>query len=349
MSFNNQQEVLETIDEINSLVLNLDPELTDKKAISDVMLAIEKILPDIRQNLPASLAVMCETLGLLYEKFLMEMVDDGSGGIDFTKEGLAVLKGFIDGTVDLDHAQSGATTICLGIKNDFDVVSADFNPEASPASGRPEKDSEAEGDAPAGGGKGDEEPAQETESGDDPFFAEMAKESPPEPHEDNDDESEVEADPVIGKLSKLANDVTMLDADMTDKKIVSDVMMEFEQVQSDLIAKGSGPQVASLAGALGLLYEKILMDGISDGQKAIDQTTDGIMLLSSFFEGAPPEDLPERSLELIKLLTESFGVDPPAVEQEAQAPESPAEPTPDEAAPTAPAGAPTTSSGVDNV
>ncbi len=347
MSFNNRPEVLETIDEINSFVLNLSPELTDKKAISDVMLAIEKILPDIRQNLPASLAVMCETIGLLYEKFLMEMVDDGSGGIDFTKEGLAVLKGFIDGTVDLDQAQSGAVRICLGIKNDFDVVSQDFDPEASPASEPPEKD------AQTGGGKDDEEPAQETQSGDDTFFAEMAKQTPPEPL-GNDDESEIEADPAVGKLSKLANDVTMLDADMTDKKIVSDVMMEFEQIQSGLIARGSGPQVASLAGALGLLYEKILMEGISDGQKAIDQTTDGIMLLSSFFEGAPPEDLQERSLELTKLLTESFGVDPPPISSEdaespaPASPVAPASPAPDETA-TTQAGPSSTSPGMDNV
>ncbi|VAX25027.1 Signal transduction histidine kinase CheA [hydrothermal vent metagenome] len=347
MSFNNRPEVLETIDEINSFVLNLDPELTDKKAISDVMLAIEKILPDIRQNLPASLAVMCETLGLLYEKFLMEMVDDASRGIDLTKEGLVVLKGFIDGTTDLDQAQSGAVRICLGIKNDFDVVSPDFDPEATAASQEPEKASPATADAEE---ESDAEPGDETGGGgDDPFFAEMASQTPPEPL-NNDDESET-ADPVIGKLSKLASDVTMLDADMTDKKIVSDVMMEFEQIQSDLIAKGSGPQVASLASALGLLYEKILMEGISDGQKAIDQTTDGIMLLSSFFEGAPPEDLPERSLELVKLLTESFGVDPPQVSQEDAAPSTPAamaEPAQDQTAP-AQAGQSATSSGVDNV
>jgi len=342
LSFNNQPEVLETIDEINSFVLSLNPELTDKKAISDVMLAIEKILPDIRQNLPASLAAMCETLGLLYEKFLMEMVDDATSGIDFTKEGLTALKGFIEETIDPDHAQKDAVRICLGIKKDFDVVSADFDPEAQAA---PETLEEGSG---TGKEEDDGDPPEETESGDDPFFAEMANQSPPSPRED-DDKSEIEADPVIGRLTKLANDVTMLDADMKDKKIVSDVMMEFEQIQSDLVEKGCDPKVSSLARALGLLYEKILMEGVSDGQKAIDQTADGIMLLSSFFEGAPPEDLPERSSELIELLKESFEVAAPADEQEAPAKELPAEPEREQAAPTPPAGAPTSSTGVDKV
>lgn len=343
MSFNNHQEVLETIDEINSFVTNLNPDLTDKKAISDVMLAIEKILPDIRQNLPGDLASMCETLGLLYEKFLMEMVDDGSKGIDYTKEGLAVLKGFISETIDLDHAQSEAVTICLGLNKDFDVLSPDFDLTAAAPSERSEKDSGARQDTGSENGNGDAELPEEAENGDDTFFAEMGDQPPPEPRENND--SETEADPVIAKLTKLANDVTMLDASMTDMKMVSDIMMEFEQVQSDLINKGSDPQVASLAVTLGLLYEKILMEGVSDGQKAINQTADGIMLLSSFFESGAPEDLPERSAQLIKLLKESFGVAPPAVQQEAPAVTEPAQ----DDAPTNPDGPSATSSGVDVV
>lgn len=327
MSFAGHQEVLETIGEIESFVSGLDPDLTDKKTISDVMLAWEKILPDVKSNLSSGVGKMSEALAMLYEKFLMEMVEDGSRGIELTLQGLGAVRQAIEGSAAPEELDATAMEVAGGVVSAYGL--------------------EVEG-VEAGPGPASVEHAAAGEEDDD-FFAKLGDEKPPEPKAE-EEEGEREASPEAEKLSQLASDITMLDADLKDKKAVADMMLALEELTGDLAGAGVEEELIKLASALSLVYEKSIMEGIEDGQKAIDLSTDGVMLLSARFEKASAGDLTEQARALTNRIEESFGVKaapppaaapaPAAPPDEAAADAAAAEPAQEEAEP-APAPLPT--------
>ena len=319
MSPNGRKELIETLDEIGSILSALSPDLTDKKAISDIMLALEKVLPEVRASFNGKLAWMCETLAQLYEKFLMEMVEDASTGIESAREGVKVFQEAFSGKGDMAALEARAVEVVRAIKDAYQVCASGFDPCSIPA------------------------PASAAPNGDDDFFASLDAQPPHEPfHGDNN--STAAANPVAEKLSRIANDVTMLDADMTDKKSVSDIMMEFEQVHGAMLMEKKERSIADVAGALGKLYEKSLMEGLADGQRAVDLTTDGIMILSACYEPVYPEDLADQARGVLRKLADLFGVTPPEAAQtttgvpvpekgQTAAPPPPPAPAPSAAAP----------------
>lgn len=291
MSPNGRKELIETLGEIGGILSALSPDLTDKKAISDIMLALEKVLPEVRAAFNGKLAWMCETLAQLYEKFLMEMVEDGAAGIESGREGVKVFQEAFSGKGDMAALEARAVEVVRVIKDAYQVCAAGFDPCSVPT------------------------PASAAGSGEDDFFASLDAQPPHQPYTDENGGGGAPPNPVAEKLSRIANDVTMLDADMTDKKSVSDIMMEFEQVHGAMLAEKKERSIADVAGALGKLYEKSLMEGLADGQRAIDLTTDGIMILSACYEPVYPEDLADQARGVLRKLAELFGAAPPEAPQ----------------------------------
>jgi len=310
LSLDGFQEILDTISEATSIVSSLTPDLSDKKGISDVMLALEKITPEISGGLGGKMAGLCELLAQLFEKFLMEMVGDGSVGIKMALKGLSVLQESIEESSSQDTLDEQAVMISTSLFTNYGVCVAGLE------TGQP-TDSQKEPDEPLGqAGTNDgatPEPVDEADEEDD-FFAGIETGAGAESVErgaaaDREEEAEP-ANPIVEKLSQLANDVTMLDADMTDKKMVSDIMLELEEITKDMNNEGSDRQVTSLTGTLGLLYEKSLMEGLENGQRAIELSADAIMILSAYFERTYPPDLPDQAAQVRGKIEDEFGIAP---------------------------------------
>ncbi|MBF0171261.1 MAG: hypothetical protein HQK87_09270, partial [Nitrospinae bacterium] len=115
-------ELLETLEEISGSVNQLTPELIDKKVISDIMLATEKILPDAHSLFAPKLARLVESLALLYEKFLMEMVADGSHGLAATREGVSLIRGAIAGQADAAMVDARADELAAMIEARYGII-----------------------------------------------------------------------------------------------------------------------------------------------------------------------------------------------------------------------------------
>lgn len=143
---------------------------------------------------------------------------------------------------------------------------------------------------------------------DDEMFAGLDDQQPQEPAEDID---EPPADPLFEKLSAIANEVTLMESQMDDKKAVSDVMLALEGIQVELSQREAPHNMVVVADVLAALYEKILLEGITDNKKALDLTVNGIMILSAYLENPSVVDsLAEQAKTLISALKESFEVEP---------------------------------------
>ncbi len=308
MSLDGFQEILDTISEATSIVSSLTPDLSDKKSISDVMLALEKITPEIGKGLTGKMAGLCELLAQLYEKFLMEMVDDGSVGIEMTLQGLSVLQESIEESSSQETLDEKTVMISTSLFTAYGVSVAGLETGQTTDSQEKPDDTLAQ----AGTGDGENPEPEDAVDEDDDFFAgietgmgsENAGYGTVEEHEEETEP----VNPIVEKLSQLANDVTMLDADMTDKKVVSDIMLELEEITTDMNNEGCDPQVTSLTSTLGLLYEKSLMKGLENGQKAIDLSADAIMILSAYFEQTHSQDLPVQAIQVKKRIENEFGL-----------------------------------------
>lgn len=300
MPFDEQRETLDTLEEILSLLSSLTPDLADKKTISDIMLALEKILPALRENLSPSMSRLGEALAALYEKLLMEMVDDGSPGITATERGAKALRAAILGEEDRENLDRAAFETVSELVR---VYGLDIEPPAEPESAEP-----------SGADKGGED---EEKAEDDDFFAEMSR-VPAREREEGGEEEEARANPLAGKLSDLAADITMMEADMRDKKAVSGIMLKLESLSSALLEEGYPEAASRLALTLAAVYEKSLMEGIEEGGRALDLTTAGINALSALVEGVePPEEAAGKLGPIISAMEEEFGAAVPSKEEPA--------------------------------
>lgn len=323
MPFDERRETLDTLDETLASLSALTPDLSDKKTVSDIMLALEKILPVLRENLPPSMARLGEALAALYEKFLMEMRGDGAPGIEATKRGVMALRAAILGEEDAGSLEKRAFEIVSELVRVYGLdVEPPPEPGAAPAEARPEET------APAAGA-GDE-------GGEDDFFAELGR--VPAHEREEDVEEDARANPLAEKLSDLAAGVTMMDADMGDKKAISGVMLDLESLASSLPEGGYLEAASRLAFALAALYEKSLMEGVEEGGRALELTVEGINVLSALVEGVePPEEIEGRIGPIVSALEAEFGVAPPKPREpgappaaEPQAMEEPPAPVGDE-------------------
>ncbi|MDH5511406.1 MAG: chemotaxis protein CheA, partial [Nitrospinota bacterium] len=138
-------------------------------------------------------------------------------------------------------------------------------------------------------------------------FAPLSEQGPPTPAPLID---EGPTDPLAEKLSAIANEVTLMESQMQDKKAVSDVMLAFEGIQVEIAQRQSSLEMAAVADALAALYEKILMEGVSDNKKAVDFTINGVMILSAYLENPSIlEKLTDQAETLMLNLKESFNVE----------------------------------------
>ncbi len=292
------QEILETLGEISGGLDALGSAVNDKKTVSDVMLALEKIHPVLNESFTHPVARLCDTLGKLFEKFLMESVDDPTPGLALTGDGVGVIGSAVKGEGDLaDHEKraddiTGEIAKLYEIETDLVIVSSDEQPTI---------------DVPPAQNEMSEDP----ETGDDPFammgeaFAQKEA-SPPE----EDMANEKPCNPIADKLSSVAAEITSLEPDLMDKKAVADVMLGFEKLADDLKQAHAPAPIINLSLALGGLYEKSMMEGLADGQKALDFTMDGTGILSAHIDGGiTSDDLINRTTELIKAIGSEFEID----------------------------------------
>ncbi|MBI5813978.1 MAG: chemotaxis protein CheA [Nitrospinae bacterium] len=303
MTTNGVGELLETLGEISAGVLSLTPELYDKKTVSDVMLALEKIQADVRAHCPPKAARLCEALAILFEKFLMESVADGGPGIDATKSGIAVIVSAIkkDKNAAVLDADSDVIVASLGDSYGINLPPAPNAPEDSPAA------------SPSGEGK--EEPGEAQEEGDD-FFAGLKKGFEDRGGEaGRREESAEEAksiDPLLEKLNRLAGSITMMEPDLMDKKEVADNLVQFDHLAAELDARGYSENLAALAKAVSSLFEKSLMDGLDEGEKGLALVSEAIKILSAGVERIEePDSVAQWAMEAINNIN-TFLAGPPA-------------------------------------
>ncbi|MDH4184985.1 MAG: chemotaxis protein CheA, partial [Nitrospinota bacterium] len=139
------------------------------------------------------------------------------------------------------------------------------------------------------------------------FFAPMAAQ---EPAAAMAAEEESPSDPLSDKLSSIANEVTLMESDMADKKAVSDVMLSLEEIQAELLRRDAPWEVVAVSDAMAGLYERILMEGVADSKRAVDLTISGVMILSAYLENPSLEAIKEQGIGLLADLKEIFGVAP---------------------------------------
>lgn len=304
LSADDLRETLETLEEIYSAASSLEPDLTDKRTISDIMLAVEKTLPLLRARLSGKLLSVAEALAMLYEKFLMEMVPDGGPGIEKTKDGVRLIEAVLREEKEPSEAEDEAGGILSILKEKYQIeppAPAEGKAPAPLEEKKPKEKIEAQTQPP------EETKGEKKEDEDEDFFAEMAKApAPAAPAE------EEEKNPLAEKLSDIASDVTLLDSDMLDKKVVSDIMIGFENLSESLASENHPTQLVRLASAMGGIYEKSLMEGLADGQRGLDLTSDSIKIISSYFDKLePPEDLFEAAEKVISAISGELEIETP--------------------------------------
>ncbi|MDH4184733.1 MAG: hypothetical protein OEV92_10950, partial [Nitrospinota bacterium] len=122
MTFENRHELVETIDEIFPRLDALKRDSTDIKAISDVLLALEKITPDIQKKLPIFLSEIPVSFSKLFEKLLMEPVENAEAGLKLAADGLAIVKRAVEGENPTDLVD-GAENVLLKLSAGFKITS----------------------------------------------------------------------------------------------------------------------------------------------------------------------------------------------------------------------------------
>ncbi len=312
MTFDGLDETLETLKEIISATSSISTESADKKAISDVMLALEKILPIISPVLPPHVTRLCQALGVLYEKLLMESVSDIDSGVELTKTGVEIIRLAALGEKEPGELENEAEGVVAKLVEIYEIEV----PDAVSVAPAPEekKTVKPENKKPPKAFVPEPVPAASEASNneDDAFFQELSSMPEQTPVEDDGGAqggADAQADPVAAKVSAIANDFTMLDADHTDKKLVSDIMLGFEEALASFKEAGAPGPIIILAGSLAGLYEKSIMEGISDGEAAMDITSDGLKALLAYLEKIEAGDtVLERAKTIAQSLEKTFGV-----------------------------------------
>ncbi len=324
MTSRDYTELLETLEEISGSVNQLTPELIDKKVISDIMLAMEKILPESHNIFAPKLARLVEALALLYEKFLMEMVPDGSHGLAATREGISLIQGVVAQETAAAMADARSDELALMIEERYGITlpPADPSPDAeeeAPVPGEAVVDEPTESGAILDWPEDDVvDPAptvDETiadalpqDDADDDFFGDAV---PPEQrifNDDNGDAPPVES-PEAQRISSLASDVTLLNADFSDKKGVSDLMLAFETLAADYKESGQGEAATRLALAMAAVFETSIMGDLPDGEEALKLVSEGVKALGALFSGYQEKSEAESvAVEVTDQIVEKVGV-----------------------------------------
>ncbi|MBF0635535.1 MAG: Hpt domain-containing protein, partial [Nitrospinae bacterium] len=287
MTTNGLREILETLDEISSGAEFLTPELKDKKTISDVMLALEKIVPMLRGNAAPKAVRLIEALSLLFEKFLMESVDDGGPGLECAKAGVVIIRASLTGDGVPAQLDQEADLLAERLEKIYGVSLPPAPPVAAPA---PSVTEPVESSVP--------EPAPREEEDD--FFngLDIKREEKNFPIEDETPQES--KDPLIEKLNRLAGEVILLEPDLGDKKAVADILLAFEDMGTSLRNSGKNERFGQMAMRIAAMYEKSLMEGLDRNQEAAELTSQGIKTLTSALEGREEESESSRkAAELI--------------------------------------------------
>lgn len=289
MVSNGFRELLETLDEIISGVSFLTPELTDKKTISDVMLALEKILPLLRENAPPKAVRLAEALAILFEKFLMEPVDDGGPGLECARASVGVIRSAMMKVGSPSHLDQESDRLAEILEKTYGITL----PSAPGVAAEP---------IPAV-----TEPAPE-EEGDD-LFAGLDLKREEKSFSFEDTQSQEKADPLLVKLNRLSGEVIMLDPDLGDKKAVADVLLAFEDMGSSLIKAGKNERLGQMAMRIATIFEKSLMEGLEQNKEAAELTSQALRTLTAALEGYDSEDeSARRATELILKIDALLGV-----------------------------------------
>lgn len=303
MTVNGLREILETLDEISSGAGFLTPELTDKKTISDVMLALEKILPMLRGNATPKTVRLIEALSLLFEKFLMESVGDGGSGLECARAGADIIRSSLTGEGVPAQLDQEADRLAERIEKTYGISLPPAPPGvAGPAVSTPE-------------------PAPKEEEDD--FFAglDMKREEKLFPIED--EAPQAKTNPLLEKLNRLAGEVILLEPDLGDKKAVADILLAFEDMGASLQRAGKNERLGQMALRIAAIYEKSLMEGLDNNQEAVDLATQGIKTLTAALDGHEDESESSRkAAELIMRIDALLG----SVTPEPVAPASPPKP-----------------------
>ena len=287
MTTNGLREILETLDEISSGAEFLTSELKDKKTISDVMLALEKIVPMLRGNAAPKAVRLIEILSLLFEKFLMESVDDGGPGLECAKAGVVIIRSSITGDGVPAQLDQEADRLAERLEKTYGVSLPPAPGVTAPASSVTEPVASS---AP--------EPAPKEEEDD--FFTglDIKREERNFPIED--ETTQESKDPLVEKLNRLAGEVILLEPDLGDKKAVADILLAFEDMGASLRNSGKNERLGQMAMRIAAMYEKSLMEGLDRNQEAADLTSQGIKTLTSALEGH--EDESESSRKAAELI-----------------------------------------------
>lgn len=286
MTTNGLREILETLDEISSGAGFLTPELTDKKTISDVMLALEKILPMLRGNAAPKAVRLIEALSLLFEKFLMESVDDGGPGLECAKAGANIIRSSLTGDGVPAELDMESDRLAEGLEKIYGITLPPASGVVEPVPSAPE-------------------PAPQEE---DDFFTgfDMKREVKPFPIED--DTPQEKTDPLLEKLNRVAGEVILLEPDLGDKKAVADILLAFEDLGTALRNAGKNERLGQMALRIAAMYEKSLMEGLERNKEATDLTSQGIKTLTAALEGHEEESESSRkAAELIMRIDALLG------------------------------------------
>lgn len=289
MADNENQEILGTLEEINQVAGTLSSDLTDKKAISDIMLAIEKVQQSITDICQPKIGRLCQSISLLYEKFLMESVDDAGPGIEKSAEGISLIRAAINGEKspgELDR-EGDEISDFLSDKYELDLPSAPAVAGTENESGTEDEDDFFEG-----------QPAPEP-------LDENRFDDLPNRYGEHDS-------PSAQKISGIAGMITELDTDMTDKKVVSDLILAFDEIAKEMFSTEGSEQGYRLSSALSGIFEMSLMSGLDDGALALELASDGVTLLGSYYgkiESA--EEFSKRADEAAEEISSRLGVSLP--------------------------------------
>lgn len=289
MTDNGLRELLETLDEIFSGASFLTPELTDKKTISDVMLALEKILPRLRESVAPKAGRLMEALSLLFEKFLMESVADGGPGLECAKAGVNIIRSSLTGDGVPAQLDQESDRLAESLEKTYGITL----PPAPGVVGEP---------APS---YLEPEPKEE----EDDFFTGLDLKREEKTFSFEDTPSPAKADPLLEKLNLLSGEVIMLDPDLGDKKAVADVLLAFEDMGASLQNAGKSEKLGQMALRIAAMYEKSLMEGLDRNEEIIDLTSQGIKTLTAALEGHEGEsDSSKRATELMLRIDSLLGV-----------------------------------------